>query len=75
MKENMPKNLWKTKITIWSDYDPQSVALEDLARDATSGEAYCSKNSAVLVENPTEDLEWDGNKFFDCDEENDEKEE
>ena len=40
-----------------------------------SGEAYCSKKTAVLVENSTEDPAWDGNKFFDCDEENDEKEE
>lgn len=45
----MSKKLWKTTITIWTDYDPTDVELEDLAREATCGDAYCSGQSAEAV--------------------------
>lgn len=56
--------LYKTEITIWSDYDPQGVELADLARDAVDGGSYCSKQETTLIENPTLDTAWDGTEFF-----------
>lgn len=58
------KPLYKTNITIWSDFDPQDLELDELARDAGSGESYCSKQKTQLVENPKEDPDWDGTEFF-----------
>lgn len=57
-------SLWKTTIVVWTDYDPRSRELEDLAREATSGDAYCSKQEAVEVANPESDDDWDGTEFF-----------
>lgn len=57
--------LWKTSIVIWSDYDPRTRELEDLAREATSGDAYCSKQETVQVDDPGSDADWDGTEFFD----------
>jgi hypothetical protein len=77
-----PKKLWKTTIVIWSEWEPktddtadeQPYELEDLAHAATSGDAYCSKQVAVLVKDPSSDPDWDGTEFFDCDEGLDEEE-
>jgi len=33
--------IWATVIVILSDFDPRGAELEDLARDAVSGESYC----------------------------------
>lgn len=56
--------LWKTTIVIWSKYDPQEVELEDLAREATSGAAYCSRQKALYVMRAEDDSDWDGTEFF-----------
>lgn len=57
--------LFKTTIVIWSDYNPEGrVELEDLARAATVGDAYCSKQETVPVEDPEQDADWDGTEFF-----------
>lgn len=58
------KNLWKTKIVIWSDFDPQTVELEDLAREATSGGAICTSSEHTFVKELDKDEDWDGNEFF-----------
>jgi len=42
--------LYKTVITIFTDYDPANVEIEDLAREATSGDAYCSGQETVSFE-------------------------
>lgn len=63
----MPKNLFKTTIIIWSDEDPTELDLEMLARDATSGASYCSKQKTEIVKNPDADSDWDGTEFFDED--------
>jgi len=60
-----PKKLWKTTIVIWSDEDPGKTELEDLAREAVSGGAYCSLRIAEEVDDPSKDPQWDGNEFFD----------
>lgn len=56
--------LWKTTIIVWSEYYAGDVELEDLGRGATSGDAYCSKQSSVRVEDPKTDPDWDGTEFF-----------
>jgi hypothetical protein len=58
------QKLWKTTIVIWSDYDGDTVELENLARAATVGDAYCSKQVSVLVDEPSVDPDWDSNEFF-----------
>lgn len=47
--------LFKTTIVIWSTYDGASVELEDLAREATVGDAYCSLQRSELVADPGAD--------------------
>lgn len=59
-----PPPLYKTTVVIWSPFDGSGVELEALAREATSGEAYCSRCHSELVENPPCDPAWDGTDFF-----------
>jgi len=61
--------LFKTTVVIWSEYNPEEngTELEDLARDATDGESYCSKQTCLKVEDPTKDPDWDGTEFFGVD--------
>lgn len=59
----LPKKLYKTTIVIWSEEDPSHLELEDLARDATSGDSYCSKQELARVD-PLSDPDWDGTEFF-----------
>lgn len=59
------KPLYKTTVVIWTEYDPHQSELEDLARDATSGESYCSKAVTEVVNDPATDSDWDGTEFFD----------
>lgn len=60
------KPLYRTIIVIWSEYDPTNeLELEELARAATNGDAYCSVQESVKVDNPEDDPHWDNNTFFD----------
>ena len=60
------RKLYKTTIVIWSEYDPENkVELEDLARDAVSGESYCASMKSIAVDSPKNDPDWDGTEFFD----------
>lgn len=63
MAKKVPDKLFKTTIIVWSEYSGTSVELEDLARDATNGDAYCSKQTSEEV-NPLLDEDWDGTEFF-----------
>jgi hypothetical protein len=56
--------LFKTTIVIWSKYDGTKTELDSLAREATSGDAYCSRFQSVLVQNPPVDPDWDDTEFF-----------
>lgn len=56
--------LYKTTITIWSEYDTSGIGLETLGREATSGDAICSKQSCVLVKNPEKDKDYECGEFF-----------
>jgi hypothetical protein len=44
------KKLYRTTIIIWSEYDANQVELEDLAYEATSGNALCTEQKSVLVD-------------------------
>jgi len=57
--------LHKTTIVIWSEYNATETELEDLARDATSGDSYCAQYKCERVEDPEKDPTWDGTEFFD----------
>lgn len=59
-----PTKLFKATIEIWSAYDPRLAELEDLARDATSGDALCERMSVELATDPdlmpdTDFFGWD----------------
>jgi hypothetical protein len=56
--------LFKTTIVIWSEYPGEGVELEQLAREATSGAAYCSRYGSEQVTEPARDPAWDGTEFF-----------
>ena len=61
------KELWKTTIVIWSDWDPNSTTLVGLASEAEKGDAYCAYTHSELVDIdsiPT-DPHWDNTEFFD----------
>lgn len=60
----MSLKLFKTTIVIWSEFNSDNVELEDLARDATSGESYCSKQNCEYVEDVQKDPDWDDTEFF-----------
>ena len=63
--------LQKTTIVIWSDPDttnPHQIELSDLAREAETGMAHCSKYDVETIEDPIADADWDGTDFFDVEE-------
>lgn len=61
----MNKPLFKTTIVIWSDFNPKDqLEIDDLARDAMSGDSYCSTSQTVEVADPANDKDWDGTDFF-----------
>jgi hypothetical protein len=64
MSETAPGPLRKTTVVIWSEFSGDQVELEQLAREATSGEAYCSRYRSERVLDPSGDPAWDGTDFF-----------
>ena len=68
------KKLFKTTIVIWSEYNTEDVELTDLAREATEGDSYCSKQECEQIEDPETDDEWDGTEFFNSDDEDTDEE-
>lgn len=58
------RKLWKSTIVIYSDYDPHTLELSDLAREAESGDAYCAGMESEIV-NDFNDVEEAALEFFD----------
>ena len=56
--------LYKTTIVIWSEYNTGGIGLETLAREASSGDAICSKKKCVRVEDPEKDNDYECGEFF-----------
>jgi hypothetical protein len=52
-------------VVIWSEENPHLYELDELAREATRGMAYCSSMSSEFIEEPDSDPDWDGTEFFD----------
>lgn len=59
------KPLYKAEIIIWCEQNPENMELSDLAREAETGDAYCSKMAVTLVADPSAEPDWDGTEFFD----------
>ena len=57
-----PKGLYRTTIVIWTEYPPQGSEIDDLARDAMTGDAYCSQQETDYVVNQGE---FPSTEFFD----------
>lgn len=53
--DRQERKLHKSIIVIWSEFDPAGVELSHLAREAESGEAYCSEFRPALVKDPEKD--------------------
>jgi len=68
------KNLFKTTITIWTEYNTDHVDIVRLADDTVHGESYCSSKTSVHVADPSSDPDWDGNTFFSSDDEDEDAE-
>lgn len=60
----LPAKLYKTTLVIWSQYNPDGMPLEDLAREADQGDAYCSNWSTVAV---TNQADFPDTEFFGVD--------
>ena len=61
------KMLYRTKIEVWSTYDTDHLELEEIAREATSGNAFC----AIQISEPVLDpRQYPDTEFFDEDEDN-----
>jgi hypothetical protein len=61
----MTRPLYKTTIVIWSDLDPSAMEISRLAREAETGDAYCSSSLIRRVQTPELDEDWDETDFFD----------
>ncbi len=56
--------LHKTTVVVWSRFPGEQVELEELAREATCGAAYCARYRSELVNDPERDPAWDRTDFF-----------
>ena len=65
--------LYKTVITIISDYNPAYHSIEDLARDAECGDSFCYDSTTTQID--SSELEGDGiQEFFGINQDEDEDE-
>ncbi len=71
----MPKQLYKTTIIIWSDFNPNRMEIDQLASNAIGGDSYCSKQENELITDLEKDPDWDGTEFFNSIEDDKEDEE
>lgn len=65
------KGLWKTTIHIWTDFDPQGIALPRLAQEADDGAGFCDYSHVEYIQHP-ESYSPAAVEFFYPDEEEDE---
>jgi hypothetical protein len=65
-----PRQLWKTEITIWTEWDPQKVPVSRLAAAGEGGDGYISKAHSELVASPYEQDDAPPEDFFDPGHEN-----
>lgn len=60
------RRLRKHTIIIWSEVEVTkgNTSLEDLAREAVEGEAYCARHTEEIITNPEQDPDPPGDEFF-----------
>jgi hypothetical protein len=65
-KLGVSTKLYKTTIVIWSEYNGESVEIDELARDAMRGGSFCTLQSSKLIEHPNREVDWDSDmeEFF-----------
>lgn len=59
-----PGSLYKTTLTIWSQYRTEGLELEALGREADQGAALCSRSTCEEVAHPENDPEYPDTDFF-----------
>ena len=59
------KPLYKTRIVIWSEFDPSNNEISYLALEAEEGSAYSPIQTVERILDPSLDPDWDGTDFFD----------
>ena len=60
-----PRKLWKTEITVWSEFDPQKIEASALVREAEQGDAIITKCEAHHVASPYVQDDGPPESFFD----------
>jgi hypothetical protein len=48
-----PCRLYKTTIVIFSEFNPENYDIDDLALEATEGDAVCTEAKTELIANPS----------------------
>ena len=61
-----PKILYKTTIVVWSNESTSECEIVNIAKEATDGKFYCSKQKCIQVsrERLCKDPDWDETEFF-----------
>jgi hypothetical protein len=57
------RKIWKRSITIYTDYDPQDVDIEDLAREAMTGNGYFIYQDEEL-DDPSNEVDLVDSEFY-----------
>ena len=60
-----PRKLWKTEITIWTEWDPRKTEVSHLARAGESGDGYITKAHSELISSPYVQDDGPPEDFFD----------
>jgi len=58
------KPLYKTRVILWTEWDPNTSELSHLAREAETGDGYCSFMQSTVIPDPEADPDWDGTEYF-----------
>jgi hypothetical protein len=62
-----PRKLWKTEITIWTNYNPTKVPVSRLAQEGESGAGYIARAHSELISSPCMQDDGPPEDFFDDD--------
>ena len=63
------RRIWKRSITIYTDYDPEDVDIEDLSREAMTGNGYFTFQDEELDDPADESDLIDSDFYHQCFEE------
>lgn len=57
------RKIWKRSITIYTDYDPEDIDIEDLSRDAMAGEGHFVYSDEE-IDDPTTEVGLVDSEFY-----------